>query len=255
MSFAKGIANASSLAPTKRDTSTWVRWADKETKVLRFLTDPDEILIIQQHGFVAGFDGNKRTYVCPQGLSVGSPEYRPCDLCQQGQKAREIGVGIAVIRTALPVTGPRGFGTAVYEDLLEDVEENGVITKRPSVGIVSQSLKNFWVPVGALFDKYGSLKNQDIEILRNGSDLQTSYMVLPNVPTSVDLNSYTPYLPPVEEIMSRMASKEYFDKFLYGITAPAGTPSGNHSFSAISPKPVEEDDAWGQLKSRLGGGA
>ena len=234
-----------SSGPKTYTETNWFYWTPTETKALRFLTDSHDIFVVPVHENVPTHDGKKKTFVCRTAFDA------TCELCARGHGnpgayRRDVGYGIAVLREPVyekvgderKLTGYRDV-TAEYT---ETVDGKNVTKKKPYVGIVSQGMRNFWNQIAVISEKYGSLRDREIEILRQGAGTDTTYMAfaLPEKPIENIDERYKKFIPDVESFLNRIGSQEYYDAQLHGIVkekeAPKSTPS-----STVSTV-VEDDD-------------
>lgn len=190
--------------------SRFFYWEDGETKVLRFLTDAEDIITVYVHEMVPTHDGKQKGFICRQEFG------EQCELCDGEVKRREKGYGIAVWREEV-----REGGKIVgYQDVTEEEEKDGKTKTVPWVGIVAQGPKNFWSMLDAAYDKYGSIRERDFELMRKGKSTDTQYHMFPIDPIEIPNidERYKNYLPDLEGMLGRMGSAEYYDKHLRGIT-------------------------------------
>jgi len=223
----------------KFEKTNWFGWKAGETKVLRFLTDDKDILIVPVHENVENHQGQKRTFVCRQAFDVD------CELCEAKAYRREIGYGLAVLREPVYEEVDDQKKMVSYKDATEtyetEVDGKTVTKKRPYVGIVSQGLRNFWSNIALINEKYGSLKDRDIEIVRQGAGVDTQYM-----PFALDKKEienidarYAPFLPKLEEFLTRIGSEEYYQAQIHGVTKEkAQTSTSTETFE----DEYEDDD-------------
>lgn len=215
---------------TKYERTNWIGWKAGETKVLRFLTDADDVYVVPVHENVETYDGGKRTFVCRVAFDAD------CELCSNGAYRRDIGYGIAVLREPAyeEVDGQKKH--VGYRDVVEtyETEEDGktVLKKKPYVGIVSQAMRNFWSGISLISEKYGSLKERDIEIVRQGGGVETQYMPFAldkKVIDNID-NRYAKFIPDLESFLKRIGSEEYYLTQLHGVKPEAKSESKEESY-------------------------
>jgi hypothetical protein len=233
----EAIKAAASRTGGGGDTS-FFNWQDGETKILRFLTDKQDIVTVWVHEQVIseGGDGKKRPFVCRTEFRDENNNPMPCELCARNFKRREKGYGIAVQRVEIRDDSNNLTG---YADRVEEkeIDDNGVkkVKKVPVVGVVAQGPKNFWNYPYAFAEKYGTLRDRDYEVKRDGKDLKTTYHFFPIDPVEIpNLDErYANYLPELEKILEAMGSPAYYDKHLRGIDPKSqgdgqsnGTPQG-----------------------------
>lgn len=195
-------------------TINFLYWASGETKTVRFLSDANEIFVVKVHERVEDNVGKKRSFLCK--TEVG----QDCPLCVKNFRPRELGYALAVLRQEVveEVNGRRtvtGYKDSTHE---VEVEENGKkVTKlRPYVGVVNQAPGNFWSYINAVYEKYGSLKEYDIEIKRQGGDMKTQYIPFPGPILKIDGidERYKKFVPDLEAYLKYLGSDTYYDRYL-----------------------------------------
>jgi hypothetical protein len=232
MALAKGMAavkasierSQQGSGPKTYDQTNWFYWTAGESKALRFLTDSNDIFVVPVHENVPTHDGKKKTFVCRSAFDA------KCELCARekgtpGAYRRDVGYGVAVLREEVKVDGKTTGYRDVTSEYNETVDGKVVTKKKPYVGIVAQGMRNFWNQIAVISEKYGSLRDREIEILRQGQGTDTTYMAfaLPEkVITDKDGNPnmderYAKFLPDVEAFLNRIGSQEYYDAQLHGI--------------------------------------
>jgi len=235
--------------PKTYTETNWFYWTAAETKALRFLTDSNDIFVVPVHENVPTHDGKKKTFACRAAFDAS------CELCarakgEPGAYRRDVGYGVAVLREEVyeEVDGKRkltGYrdATTTYED---NVDGKSVTKKKPYVGIVAQGMRNFWNQIAVISEKYGSLRDREIEIIRQGQGTDTTYMAfaldkkeIENIETR-----YAKFLPDVEAFLNRIGSQEYYDAQLHGIVKEkvTTTSSAPSSFVAAS----NDDDEYAE---------
>lgn len=241
-------------------------WKDGETKVIRFLTDVDDIFVADVHDWVPCADGKRRTFICRKNAGGAT-----CPLCgRQDVTRREQGYGAAVVRNpvyawTLPdgttqdiVAGspaPDGAKRTLIrvDDLLREVDVDGTPKMAPLVGVVRQSSTNFWIHVHAIYNRYGPLPHHDLEIKRLGGDKNTQYTVFDLVredPIEGYADRFVNYMPDLEGMLNRLGSEEYYANNL-GTPAPAGEeaqPQSAPQHSVPSGGPVGEQSEFERLQ-------
>ena len=198
---------------SKYEQTNWFYWKAGETKVVRFLTDANELYVVTVHENVETFDGKKKTFACRANWGES------CELCSRQQYKRDLGYAIAVLREPAydEVDGQRKL--VGYKDVVTTYETSEGTKKKPTVGIVSQAMRNFWSPIGLIAERYGSLKDRDIEIVRQGQTTDTQYMPFALDPKPIENidERYAKFLPDLEAFLNRIGSLEYYDAQLRGI--------------------------------------
>ena len=237
-----------SSGPKTYTETNWFYWTAGESKALRFLTDSQDIYVVPVHENVPTHDGKKKTFVCRTAFDA------TCELCARGHGnpgayRRDVGYGVAVQREEVyeQVDGERKL--TGYRDVTSEYEETidgKVVTKKkPYVGIVSQGMRNFWNQIAVISEKYGSLRDREIEILRQGAGTDTTYMAfaLPEKAIENIDDRYKKFVPDVEAFLNRIGSQEYYDAQLHGIVKEKEPFNGP---SSTSPAVVSEDDDYAE---------
>lgn len=214
----------------------FINWESGETKTIRFLTEGDEIVLTNLHEWVTTHDGGHQTFVCRQEVGEN------CELCDKGIKRREMAYAVALER----VPGKNAEGESIFKTKTEEIEvedDNGKTqTKRvPVVGIIRQAPRNFWGWFYEAFDKSGTLLDRDFSITRRGKQKETTYQPYPEDKQVIDLSKFEEFKPDLEGFLTRLASKEFYDKFLHGVTASKDEEdSQQQGSSELTPEDLEK---------------
>jgi len=167
--------------------SNYFRWADGDTKIVRFLTD--DIITANFYEYVLDANGKFQNFLyAPDVFGEGTEDF----VKKYGGKVYENGksgplidpkliervAGIAVLRKEVPKAGG---GTEIV-DYTEDITVGDQTYKSRWFGIVRQAKKNFWGQLLQLGMRYGTLCDRDYEIKRTGSALDTTYTAIPLEP-------------------------------------------------------------------------
>ena len=214
-----------SSGPKTYTETNWFYWRAGETKALRFLTDANDIYVVPVHENVKAVDGKNKTFVCRTAFDA------QCELCANKVYRRDVGYGVAVLREEVyeEVDGERKF--TGYRDVTSTYEatiDGKTVTKRkPWVGIVSQGMRNFWNQIAVINEKFGNLRDREIEIMRTGAGTDTTYMAiaLQEKPIEGIEDRYAKFVPDVESFLNRIGSQEYYDAQLHGIVKENETSS------------------------------
>lgn len=163
--------------------SLWsIYWkGDGDSKIIRHLHD--DPTTIGMHRFITCKDGSKKNFVCreylveitPEGLEL-TPE--PCPLClveivdDKGNGRMQtpliMAVGVAALREAKEINGIRTI-VDVPREVTKLKDGKQITLNVPTIGIVSQSLTNFWNGFVAYYLKYHTTIDRDYEVVRSGS--------------------------------------------------------------------------------------
>jgi hypothetical protein len=212
-------------------TTNWISWKGGETKTIRFLSDIDDIYVVPVHSMVDTHDGKKANFVCRSAFDAA------CELCDQEVYKRDSGYGIAVVRQPVYDIVDGNNKVVGYEDVVleydQETDQGVVRKKKPVVGIVNQSMRNFWNQIALVNEKFGSLRDYDIEICRQGSGTDTNYVSfpLPAKPIeNIDVR-YESFLPDLEAFLTRIGSEEYYLSKLHGINSEGSPVDSNRGSS------------------------
>lgn len=225
-----------------RTPLNFFKWDDKETKVIRFLTEGTDVYLLNVHEWVPCQDGKHRSFICRK--EVGEE----CELCEnpneQFNKKRELGFALAVLREPVYEDVDGRKRQVSYQDYTEEYEDEEGNTKiRPWVGIVRQAPSNFWSYISAVYEKKGSLRGLDLEIMRKGADKNTTYVVFPGDPVveipNID-ERYAKFTPDLGAMLEGMGSKDYYNQHLHGISRDK---SDNGGSSSSAPSPAASSDS------------
>ena len=248
-----------SSSPSNTYTETnWFYWKAGETKAVRFLTDANDIFVVPVHENVPSHDGKTKTFVCRKAFDSS------CELCDNKVYRRDVGYGVAVLREEVyeEVDGKRKL--VGYRDVTStyEVEENGktVLKKKPYVGIISQGMRNFWNQIAVISEKYGSLRDREIEIMRQGAGTDTTYMAFALDKKEIEGidTRYTKFVPDIEAFLTRIGSQEYYDAQLRGIKPEAkddftttSSSSSEDEYEDEEYVDIEESTTADRLKAKL----
>lgn len=217
-----------SFANRQGGTLRWIAWKDGDTKLVRFLTDANQLFVVFQHDYVPTVDGKKRTFICRKEFQA------ECPLCEVQTPRREVGYGIAVLRKE--VMGVEdGLPTVVgFDDMMDEVDGKKV----PHIGIICQSPVNFWTYVNAIHQKFGPLTSYDLEIKRQGADQTTSYIIFPNQALEIPEmdTKYKEHMIDLEGYLTNIGSQEYYSKNLSPSTTsnePSPLPESGTDFDRV----------------------
>jgi len=247
-----------SSGPKTYTETNWFYWQGGESKALRFLTDANDIYVVPVHENVLTVDGKKKTFACRQAFDA------PCELCDQKVYRRDVGYGVAVLREEVyeevdgerKLTGYRDVTTS-YE---ATVDGKTVTKKKPWIGIVSQGMRNFWNQIAVISEKYGSLRDREIEIIRQGSGTDTTYMAfaLPEKQIENMDERYAKFLPNVETFLNRIGSEEYYNAQLHGVVAEKSASTSGSTSSASDDEygddeyvSIEEETTADRLRKKM----
>jgi len=237
-----------SSGPKTYDQTNWFYWNAGDTKALRFLTDSNDIYVVPVHENVPTHDGKKKTFVCREAFDA------KCELCARehgapGKYRRDVGYGVAVLREEVREDGKITGYRDVTSEYTETVDGKTVTKKKPYVGIVSQGMRNFWNQIAVISEKYGSLRDREIEIIRQGAGTDTTYMAFA-LPEKIITDKegkpnmderYGKFVPDIEAFLNRIGSQEYYDAQLHGVVKEKSSAPSTTSVAVEA-----EEDEYGE---------
>jgi len=247
-----------SSGPKSYTETNWFYWRAGETKALRFLTDANDIFVVPVHENVKAVDGKNKTFVCRSAFDAS------CELCAAKVYRRDVGYGIAVLREEVyeEVDGQRKLtGYRDVTNTYETVVDGKAVTKRkPWVGIVSQGMRNFWNQIAVINEKFGSLRDREIEVMRTGAGTDTTYMAIAMQEKPIEgmADRYSKFVPDVEGFLNRIGSQEYYDAQLHGIvkeketaSSPAATISDDEEYADDEYVTIDEETTAERLARKM----
>jgi hypothetical protein len=225
---------------------------DKDSTVVRLLTDHDDWPYVEQHSFVPTKAAPKgaenwpksMTSVCRKDPAFGG-HYTDCYICDQKIKNNFGKLATPRVRVwALAVErelvrgdgsealgGPAKNGIVVgIRDKIDEVDAldadgkpTGEKLKYPRIIVINQPMKGFFANLKALHGLYGTVCDRDFQITRDGVGTDTNYKITPIDPIP-DVKPGTPewekYLQAVAErevnleaIVADKASDAYYARF------------------------------------------
>jgi len=108
-------------------------------------------------------------------------------------------------------------------------------------------MRNYWNQIAVIAEKYGSLRDREIEILRQGAGTDTTYMAfaLPEKAIENIDTRYAKFMPDVEAFLNRIGSQEYYDAQLHGIIKEKEAPKASDTPTPAA-APVAEEEEYGE---------
>ncbi|QDF16420.1 ssDNA binding protein [Mycobacterium phage EasyJones] len=167
---------------------------DGDSIIVRFLTDPEDIITCDVYQYVKDNRGKVASFVCAPSLHAEDPDWKGQDWVQLyggmtedyktkalvPAKAKERTMAIVVEREEVALETPPGERPRFkYQDKLVDVEVDGKTYQGRRFILIQEPAKTFWgQPVGYA-GEYGTLCDRDYKITRQGSGLATQYILTP----------------------------------------------------------------------------
>lgn len=193
-SYLKGGGGSGGGSTTGRYLSYFIL-GDGESKVIRFLTDIDELELTKFYEFVKDKNGKFQNFVVAPEFYANDPSWRGEDWVRKfGGKTtdyttkelvdptpRERIVGLAVEREEVPteVDGRRVVRT---QDLLTQIEgRDGKRYDARNFLIVKQT-KAFWNTLVGYYHEFGTICDRDYKVTRTGTGKDVVYSIIPKNP-------------------------------------------------------------------------
>jgi len=190
----KGNGSSGSSGPAGRYLS-YLILGDGESKVIRFLTDMEELAVTNFYEFVQDKNGKFQNFVVAPTFYADDPTWQGEDWVRkfggktkvygtndlEDPKPRERIVGIAVEREEIPidVDGRRVLRT---QDKLIQIEgREGKSYDARNYFIVKQA-KAFWNTVVGYYHEFGTICDRDYKITRTGTGRDIVYSIIPKTP-------------------------------------------------------------------------
>lgn len=241
---------------------------DGESAVLRFLTDWDDIIVVNQHSMVptktapADFTGNwpqAVTSVCRRDPAFKSFGYADCYVCDhisiKGKPARPQARqwALAVLRESVKENGVVvGFRDAVRRVAeIKDGKPTGNEVEEKAIVVVNMAYNNFFNSLDGFCSVYHTIVDRDYTIRRTGSGLDTVYHIIP-MDVSIlpdgrrfDLRDpelmarYEP-LPDLGKIVTDRSADDYYARFID--TRMANPSSSKTDAPVAAPVPTPQTD-------------
>lgn len=187
--------------------TSFIGWKDGDSKVVYFLTEPQEIPKLKLHSFVEfpTDDGTRYdTLVCRKDPAFRDEYGGECELCDRvGMASTEKFVALAIELEPVK-SGKTIKGVNVAMRGYKDREGND--REVPQIGLVIQASRNFFAPYVA-WESRKDLAETSFEVERSGASTDTKYFFFP-VDAKPDLTDVE--VPSLEEVIERLASDEKY---------------------------------------------
>ena len=166
-----------------------------ESKIVRFLTDAEDLVPTKFYEFVKDKNGKYQNFVVASDLYGDDPSWRGEDwVLKYGGKTadyttkelvdpkpRERIVGLAVEREEYPVeeNGRRVMRT---QDKLNNFEGKDGKAYDARNFLVVKQYKTFWQTLTSYYHEFGTLCDRDYKVTRNGTGKDITYSIIPKSP-------------------------------------------------------------------------
>ena len=269
---------------------TFIGWdgnkpASENKQVIRFIDE--EPRVVGMYSFMKCADGKNRDFPNPADLDPPREDVIGANFTREGRDGKQIplkpseqGLSIAAVREE--VKNPDGPGV-ISRDVLVDVEvsdeeklekakelaEKGVITLEgktvkgiPKVGIVKQSVGNFWKTLNGYWTRYETITDRDYEISRTGKKLDTDYTIVPidkdeKLASQEAVNEHYAiscfFHPTVDEWLNRMGSEDRINFHLFGKDNENAEKSDGSSSQSSEPAQEKKPETTSSLQDQISG--
>lgn len=265
-------AKEASKSPQFARTS-YLSMKDQEEQIVRFLTDSDDWLTVDQHNFVPTRSKpddwpkesnwpNSMSATCRKTkLEDGSTLFDDCYICDHmekpdGKPYRASGRtwALAVLREEVTDDDGEVLGFRDQtEEVTKTVDGKEKNVTQPKVVIVNQGYRNFFSILQGFAGRYGTILDRDYFIKREGDSTDTTYQIVPLDPLDADhpetgeevrfdlrepafMAKYTDAMPDLEEVLMEKASEEFYALF-FDKTKPQPARRDSESSDSDSDEP------------------
>lgn len=168
---------------------------DGESKVVRFLTDMDEVTVVKFYEFIKDRNGKFQNFIVAPDFYADDPTWRGEDWVRKfggkttdyttkelvDPKPRERIVGLAIEREEVPVdsSGRRILRT---QDKITEFEGKDGKTYAARNFLVVKQHKNFWQMLTNYYHEFGTICDRDYKISRFGTGADIVYSIIPKNP-------------------------------------------------------------------------
>lgn len=163
---------------------------DGESKIVRFLTDAQDLVAVKFHEFIQDRNGKFQNFVYAPDFHGGGEDWvakyggKTTDFTTKqlvDSKPRERTVGIAVEREEYPVD-ENGRRVLKTQDKLVTFEGKDGVTHNARNFLVVKQYSKFWTTLSGYFHEFGTICDRDYKISRTGSGLDIVYSIIPKSP-------------------------------------------------------------------------
>lgn len=169
--------------------------ADGESKVVRFLTDMDELAVARFYEFIQDKNGRFQNFVVAPDFYADDPTWRGQDWVKLfggkttdyttkelvEPKPRERIVGLAVEREEVPVESS-GRRTLRTQDKISEFEGKDGKTYAARNFLIVKQYKTFWQTLIGYYHEFGTICDRDYKISRTGTGRDIVYSIIPKNP-------------------------------------------------------------------------
>lgn len=290
MAFRKGAEAAEKASKSGNFQRTeFFGLDDGESAIVRFITDADAWIVVNQHQNVPTRPKPEGVEKWPERMGAVCRKDEAfegmfedcyiCDCIKQGNGKKYPNSArtwaLACLREEVIGDGTKKLGGAAmkgkkvgYRDVIREVqktddkgEATGDVIKEKAVVVVNLGFKNFFSIMQGFASHYGTVLDRDYSIKRKGDGLDTTYNIVPLDPVGLDLRDPDTLAKydigiDLEAVISERASDNYYDRF-FDVRHPIPARDSDKSEGAPAdqqskPQPEEEDEAaLAEMMSRV----
>jgi hypothetical protein len=270
MAFRKGVDEAAKASKGNFARTEFFKLEDKGSALVRFITDADEWITVDQHQMIptkdkpSDYEGNwpeKMGSVCRKDEAFDYGECYICDFLVDGKKIKRPSGrtwALACIREEVREDGKiAGYRDKTREVVKKIGDKEETVTEKDIV-VVNMAWKNFFSIMKGFAEYYGTVLDRDYHIKRTGDDQSTTYQIVPLDPlimddkgTKFDLRDpqfasrYETDLD-LEKVIAERADDEFYARFFDPrVTA---TKEGKVEKTGASPEAPKPDNDMDQEK-------
>lgn len=193
MSYSTGFGALKDAVDKSRGVSdgpptTFYTWKDGESRIVRFVSD--EPVTIGFHSWFRCPDGKRRDFAC--GNQLQGDARHDCPICKMTYTDEKTGkeknywpstqsIGLAIERE--PIL-ERGRMVGAKDKIREEPvtfkmgDEELSFSDLPHLGMMKQSIGNFWDQLAGYYARFGTIMDRDYEITRRGEKTDTKYTIV-----------------------------------------------------------------------------
>jgi hypothetical protein len=197
-----------------------IRWReDAETKYILVLTSIEEVIRVQLHEWIPVGKGERadgetytrwEDFISRKDPAIGEDYDELSERLERDAKDRFVGIAVELEPEVETGNNNRkrvtGF-TVKTKDYTKKGENDGdddVEMTQPELGLIIESQKTFWGPMGSIDSSQGPLSELPLEVIRRGKDQHTRYDSIPFMDVPVDLSPIIDHLDGISYLNDEM---------------------------------------------------
>lgn len=194
-----------------------LKWKDdKDEKYILFLTTLEETPTVQYHEFIPVGKGEKANgeeytkydeFIARIDPAIGEDYDDLLHRLDQNPKDKSIGVAVELEPVIESVKGrPKPVSFTVKTSTYERKNEDGSTEEvtQPEIGLIVQSPRNFWAWPRSYQETQGDVEEVPVQVIRVGSDANTTYQFYPFEEKPVDLTNLIDFIDGISYLNDHM---------------------------------------------------